>query len=143
MSTESANRFFDASRRPFSNSSLPPDEQVLSRTLNIETFQQWTSELDQFVTETRLRLKVLSQSVTHCQSHRPATSQATSLDTGQPETHSIRANEGEPIKAGSDQCETPAACPQGSSTVLDDVTDPMDRLNAIKMRLARQIDNAS
>ena len=143
MSTESANRFFDESRRPFRNSSLPSDEQVRSRTLNIETFQQWTSELDEFVTETRLRLKVLSQSVTGYQSQRPSDSQGTSVDPGLPETHSIRASEAEPITAGSNESETPAARPQGSSTALDDVSDPMERLNAIKMRLARQIDNAS
>ena len=115
--------------------------------LDAETFQAWQSELNEFIERTQQRLQSLSQSCSECRREQETFSQ----EVREPATHCETAQstqfDGDPPTAAIEEMEPPAELPSEPVTVspTNDGADedPLERLNAIKRRLASQMQNAS
>ncbi len=116
---------------------------VLEQTvLDVETFQVWKSELNDFIAVTRNRLQSLSQSL----SQPVQTISQDNREIGtQSETIASTATDSDLSPRIVVQIDPPAEQPSdpGSDSLENAVVDedPMQRLNAIKLRLARQMQN--
>ena len=127
-----------------SESTRPAFEQ---KVFDAETFQAWQSELNQFIELTQHRLQTLSQSCSQLQREQETFSE----DVPGPVTHSETAESTQfdagPPTATIEEPEPTAEQPTAPVTIspADDVADedPLERLNAIKRRLASQMQNAS
>ncbi len=116
--------------------------------MDAETFAAWQSELNGFLAVTRNRLQSLSQSLSQC----PPGQQPNSHDSCQIVTQSESAVS-TPMNSGMastivNDCKPPAeqrtATSDDTPTNDDDSdSDPIERLNVIKRRLANQMRNVS
>jgi aminoglycoside phosphotransferase len=99
--------------------------------LNAETLQQWQSELGDFVNRTRRRLDSLSKSIASHQAESQPVEDELDAETNAAEildnTSAAESGETRIVETHGENCET-------------DI-DPLERLNAIKLRLAKQIEN--
>lgn len=107
-----------------------------------ERLQQWRAELDEFVARTRLRLSAMSEALAKCQAAAEQLPEPTNLDDNRdgprasPRDAAITAVG---AQVGTTRTtEDPSTMPAQREAASND-TDLMDRLNAIKLRLAEQI----
>lgn len=119
-----------------------PEQTVLDAT----TFQSWQAELEDFVAVTHNRLQSLSEQLSRGQRVQ-SIGQDNREIVPHSETTSSTATDCDPSPELADKSQPPVHLPSESEAdspandVVDD--DPMERLNAIKRRLANQMQNAS
>ena len=115
--------------------------------LDAETFRAWQSELNEFIELTRQRLQTISQSCSQLRREQEAFSQEVREAPTLCETAQSMPFDSDPPTAAIEETEPPAEQPTEPVTIspANDVADedPLERLNAIKLRLASQMQSAS
>jgi hypothetical protein len=117
----------------------PPEQ------LNIETLRQWQSDLEGFVSQIRKRLKSLSQTMKNHRLRRKTIQPAAESDTDSVESLAMnRASEiqsaGYPERGPAPAGHQPAPASSFPAPISED--DPLAQLDAIKRRLAEQLENS-
>ncbi|TWT83798.1 hypothetical protein CA13_52690 [Planctomycetes bacterium CA13] len=122
------------------------DETTLTPVLDSETFHQWKSELNGFLTQTQNRLTSLSQSLSehHESQHQTKIQSDAPNDCSRPEPVAVPAEKlSTEIRSSSYLEQKEQAIEPETRHEPDEDIDALDRLSAIKLRLAKQIENAS
>jgi hypothetical protein len=123
----------------------PPEQ------LNIETLRQWQSDLEGFVSQIRKRLKSLSQTMKNHRLRRKTIQPAAESDTDSVESLAMnRASEIQsagypergPAPAGHQGPAGHQPAPASSFPAPISEDDPLAQLDAIKRRLAEQLENS-
>ena len=125
------------------------EDQALQQTvLDSEAFFAWRSELQDFAAETHQRLQSLLQSLAKAQQENvPAINQGTQQMHSDSVIDAVTTADEDPASQTADQAEQTVTEPDEPTTnpPVSDVVegDPIERLDAIKRRLASQMQNAS
>lgn len=123
------------------------EEPSLTPILDAKTFRQWKSEISRFRTQTQNRLELLSKMLSEhhiCQNK--ITEEAVKTSSYSPCEATVAT-----MKPSSNQMQNSPTCIESEIAMIqpktydqpDENIDMFDRLNAIKNRLAKQIENAS
>ncbi len=127
------------------------------KVFDAETFRTWQSELNEFIELTQQRLQTLSQSCSQCRREQETFSPEVRETPTHCETARSTQFDGDPPSAAINETNPPAEQPTAPATVAPATVapatvapandfadeDPLERLNAIKRRLASQMQSAS
>jgi hypothetical protein len=114
------------------------------RGLTRETLRQWRSDVDDFVTAIRNRLQSVSQSITSLENKQQTIAQETSSPSNPPEIFAQNPTNATSRSGFLDRETNPAEqlhVPLADSAQINNEGDPAEKLNAIKLQLAKQLEN--
>lgn len=106
--------------------------------LNIETLRQWQADLEGFVSQIRRRIKSLSQAMKNHRVRRKGSQQPEPLPSGASDQHEQPVIDQPHPSAPTEHTASPSGAPPAPPV---NENDPLAQLDAIKRRLAEQLEN--